>query len=445
MVKIIFFIIILFSHSVVIGQGWKRIESPYSLSWSPEEEGFEESYFWSIDSGFAGSSVTVDGGMSWLGVKLPEVRADHSYSTTRRNFFAVGDNHYVTLSTALTISGPDYFQDWSYSPVLHYTRTGDANWSKDSSLVGCVGGDRLRFKDAQNGFAYLGKRGCGEGPSDMIGMPYLAFSTNGGAHWRNTFDGFLSGKDYALLFEFKNGDFIDDRAFIFSSDTGLYILRLTDTLKLETVVRSLNDQHYDRGHDMIACITDSLILSQSNNQLMRSDDQGKSWSVVIDSCIVRDISFASDSVIYAIVKKDGWASIYKSVDRGLSWRAQLLASNTELISISAASDSVAYVFGTNGVAYKTTDGGGTELSVRSRVSDLDSISIFPNPATTEVSIVTSLFKDQEVNIYDQLGREVFSYLIDTELEALPISIQTLPNGCYTIKIGAKSARIIVTH
>ena len=87
--------------------------------------------------------------------------------------------------------------------------------------------------------------------------------------------------------------------------------------------------------------------------------------------------------------------------------------------------------GTYGRSAYTTYVG--ELSVEEFTNTANILSVFPNPVSSEATLVLERFvPDAEVTLYNQLGQVVFTQ----KMEALTttISIQNLPKGMYFVQV-----------
>ena len=75
------------------------------------------------------------------------------------------------------------------------------------------------------------------------------------------------------------------------------------------------------------------------------------------------------------------------------------------------------------------------------------VEIFPNPATTEVTILTQAIKqsdNQAITILDLHGRVVYTQAIkQSDNQAITIDISTLPRGVYYVRIGTVVKKLVI--
>ena len=75
------------------------------------------------------------------------------------------------------------------------------------------------------------------------------------------------------------------------------------------------------------------------------------------------------------------------------------------------------------------------------------VEIFPNPATTEVTILTQAIKqsdNQAITILDLHGRVVYTQAIRySSTQAITIDISSLPRGVYYVRIGSVVKKLVI--
>lgn len=78
----------------------------------------------------------------------------------------------------------------------------------------------------------------------------------------------------------------------------------------------------------------------------------------------------------------------------------------------------------------------------STIDNSDDFSVYPNPANTVLNISTKEFNTPvKATLIDMQGRVVSEYLLDGQTKEHSISVATLPNGIYEIKLQAKQMNI----
>ena len=87
--------------------------------------------------------------------------------------------------------------------------------------------------------------------------------------------------------------------------------------------------------------------------------------------------------------------------------------------------------------------------------ELPRITIFPNPATNEITVHSSQFKIESVEVYDVVGKKCQSLVVSSQLSAqqlttdhepLTLDISQLAPGLYFVKVktkeGARAAKFV---
>ncbi|HOZ87328.1 MAG TPA: YCF48-related protein [Bacteroidia bacterium] len=232
-----------------------------------------------------------------------------------------------------------------------------------------------------------------------------------------------------------------------------------------------------------------LVVNKNNlskTSLIKTVNYGQNWAYMITDSVneINDYSFPSASTGY-LTKKNG--SIHKTTDGGTTWN-QIALITPSLNCIKFANDTLGYIGGINGLLWKTIDGG---LSWQSEVSntpysinsihtfgevayfvnglhnvfkngplvvglekqslDATSISVFPNPASEEVTIDMSSHSENLVciSLVNIFGEKVFEEtspnLLKNNIYKIPV--KNMSHGVYFIlgqtKSGSFRKKIIV--
>jgi hypothetical protein len=78
-----------------------------------------------------------------------------------------------------------------------------------------------------------------------------------------------------------------------------------------------------------------------------------------------------------------------------------------------------------------------------KAEDLNRLTIYPNPATNEINIVTPTQQDNWLNMYDMKGRLVYQKRITANDLVIKQDISFLQEGVYMIQVGKLTARFVV--
>ena len=68
------------------------------------------------------------------------------------------------------------------------------------------------------------------------------------------------------------------------------------------------------------------------------------------------------------------------------------------------------------------------------------VSVFPNPASTEVTITYSINSEQMLQMVDGLGRISMQFLLNPKENRTTRNISSLSNGIYTLRISGRDNR-----
>jgi len=85
------------------------------------------------------------------------------------------------------------------------------------------------------------------------------------------------------------------------------------------------------------------------------------------------------------------------------------------------------------------------LSVADNTLNPSEITIFPNPATTEIKVTSKNKNITQVALYNILGQEVLTYKNESNLQEITLDIKTINEGVYILKINNTIAKKIVIN
>jgi hypothetical protein len=431
--------------------GWMRITSPSN---NPHP-----SHFWASDSGTAGLSITTNGGISWQTMTLPMAyqNIDQNNVTTGLRWdavFAYSSTTYLALGTSYlenpTIS-PVYPYGYAfYNPKLQLTTNGGLQWddmTRFDSSSDCGISRFIQDSHPNLTFCMIDGAACG-GAIDATEAT-IQFTLDGGKQWLQHH--IYIGAEVGLPC-----DFVDSNSFLaqefftypYLSFTQYTLSGLSDSVEKKSFLArtTAGDSMVYSDVTVLRHLHGSILLAGIES-LLRSEDLGRTWKSMIDSCRVTDIARANDTVAYvALLKERAW-QIYRTEDAGLTWKLQLKITDDKntisFISLAAPIDSVAYAFCDNNIAYKTANAGGmkvtydTALSLGvSEINGRDKIGIqcFPNPASDKVQMLVNNNGSFHYMLLDMLGitrKQGISLGCD-----LNIDVSDLPLGNYYLRINS---------
>jgi len=226
-------------------------------------------------------------------------------------------------------------------------------------------------------------------------------------------------------------------------------------------------------------INNGYFVNYSSNAY-KTTDGGLNWSThIIDptgQTEIHSVHFPSSNIGYAVgIKFSIGTAIYKTTDAGLTWTLQLSEETNPLYSVYFTNDNIGYAVGGNGfnsgTVIKTTDGGniwslstvqsqtfnsvcfpnnntgyavgtnGTIIKYFDISSDIgnenplplnNSSFIYPNPTTGKLNITISKSKITDINIYNSIGENIYSFR--TLMTNFEIDLSSQPKGIYFVKL-----------
>jgi photosystem II stability/assembly factor-like uncharacterized protein len=193
--------------------------------------------------------------------------------------------------------------------------------------------------------------------------------------------------------------------------------------------------------------TGYVFASGSNGTILKSSDAGDNWSAVStptsEELLSIDVSKQNTNWLLACGSN---GTLIKSTDIGSSWFQQASPTTEDLLCAFAASNSVHFAGGVNGILLKTTDGGGDPVSVDDDLSTPLSFKLeqnYPNPFNPSTTIRFSIPEAAFVSlkVYNSLGQEVET-LVTKELNTgnykYDWNAEGLTSGIYFYKLQAGS-------
>lgn len=221
--------------------------------------------------------------------------------------------------------------------------------------------------------------------------------------------------------------------------------------------------------------TDSVVYAAGSQTYYRSTDQGKSWEepifpFIFGSGVVRAISCLGPNVVLGVVG----TGAYFSSDYGMLWENHSEGLTSVIISLQLTPSGVvlagtfdgvfeyspltktwknvndgvlggtilSLALGADGKVYATTMGDGvwrTTKTYGTWTSDVpvqgvseQTVTLYPNPASTEVTIHSLPVESYRVTIHNVLGET-----LSIPTERMPIDVSSLPTGHYYLRISTR--------
>jgi photosystem II stability/assembly factor-like uncharacterized protein len=384
-----------------------------NAQWIPQNSGTIRNLysvcFTDVDTGYAvGDSGTIlktaDGGANWL-IKnsgtLFNLRS--VFFTSPSTGYSVGDSGTIKRTTnggtnwENIYSGTSYTLNSVHFPItdIGYIVGGDDNYSQPMILKTIDGGltwaiiptDITLPMNLTSVFFITSNTGYAAGHYFTMCSKEIVIKTeDGGAHWTTVYDN--SPCDFGTSF----------KSLFFTNGINGYVA----------------------GH------------WEGSAQIIRTNDGGLSWSNKIFSYnhTLRSIHFPDNNTGY-VAGDLGY--ILKTIDGGDNWINQDSEITDDLNSVFFINAETGYAVGDMGKILGTTNGGGPPVEVNEKSTSLNSLRIYPNPASEKITIETPEISHQSyLSIYNLSGQELLKQTISETKTT--IDINNLNPGLYIIKV-----------
>ena len=166
--------------------------------------------------------------------------------------------------------------------------------------------------------------------------------------------------------------------------------------------------------------------------ILKTIDGGATWVVVSSgtSTWLFSVFFPDKYTGYA-VGDDG--KILKTTDGGTTWNVLSQISNSFLNSVFFTDAQTGYVVGWDGCIVNTTNGGGFPMGFNEMPEKSNTLSIYPNPASTHVTIETSEIPARgHLSIINPNGQQLITRQISEPKTVIDLS--ALPSGVYFVRL-----------
>jgi len=173
----------------------------------------------------------------------------------------------------------------------------------------------------------------------------------------------------------------------------------------------------------------SFFLAKGHTRIYRSDDKGASWEHVKDTLLSHIHGLKAHFNNMFLYREFG--GVIRSQDNGYTWSSfNEGMPGTDVYDLTFQGDTL-YVVGAGfGIAKRSMYPTGIPCE-----ETLSSLLIYPNPASTHITIETLL--QEEVSIFNLQGQELLSQQI-TEPKTR-IDISSLPSGVYFVRVTGEQA------
>jgi len=178
--------------------------------------------------------------------------------------------------------------------------------------------------------------------------------------------------------------------------------------------------------------TDASTGYAVGTSIIKTTDGGMTWNTVLNllSDQLKSVFFTDANTGYAVGSS---GTIIKTIDAGLTWDAQSSGTTSWLNSIYFPTFDTGYIVGDNGTILKTTNGGGYPVGLNDQQQTANTLTIYPNPASTTITIETP--SKWSLSILNFTGQQLLQQGITESTTTLDVS--GLPSGIYVVKLAGE--------
>jgi photosystem II stability/assembly factor-like uncharacterized protein len=347
------------------------------------------------------------------------ISSDSGYNWQPVNW-GLSDQGTQSFITALEFDDTTLFAGTAYNGILRSNNRG-LKWTKVNNGLTAFQIKAL-LSNGENIFA-----GTNNG---------IFISTNNGENWKSIKTGLKDTIVYSLFIDTSTLYAGTSGGIYLSKDNGLNWTKVATTNTVNAFAKIGNNLFAGTGHG-----------------LLMSRDQGSNWSIINTSgpfvnirCLV-----VYDTILFA---SDYLGPVYSITGNGANW--QQLSTPNMSVFVEPYTLKIIWPYLIAG-----SDGDGvwrrplSDLginAVNSFYKEEESISVYPNPAESSISIESSIdLSHAQLNIFDQLGRSILHYdaLDFTKENKVTLDVSGLPTGIYFLRIEAKgfsqSQKVMIDH
>jgi len=161
------------------------------------------------------------------------------------------------------------------------------------------------------------------------------------------------------------------------------------------------------------------------SEIWKTTGGGSTWISKLSSYFLRSIVFTDNSTGYAV----GEGEALKTTDAGENWFS-MIDDSRFLRGIHFPSIDTGFIVADSGIIYKTTNGDGFPVGIDDHHQTINTLTIYPNPATNNITIDTP-FNGSRC-IHNTSGQQLLQQEITEQNTTIDVS--TLPSGIYVVKV-----------
>lgn len=457
------------------GYDWIQLVNSYGL------HRIDDIHFINKQTGFCCTRYgavlrTVDGGNDWVEMNTPDNSELYSTgSNSEDNVIIVGKWGFMIRSTdhgtsfskisegdIMTLAVFAQYQG-TISAIGFgcriFTEDGGANWETQyltsfedaidfhfpDSAIGYAMNDQHIFKTINGGVSWtiVGITPDRSGKdrysvingiymvTDNHGFIYGGGESNGGGTWATlyeTWDGEHWTEVYCpLKREIWDCEFVDEYEGYLMDNTGLY--KTTNSGQGWFILEIPLDMSYLQMVYFYNKSTGFLIGKAGwKSYILKTSSGGNDWEIVYehDGFYPLGITFINHYTGYITMSS---GKVLQTNDGGISWDWISTCTGHSLFGIYPLTDSSGFLLGAGGtmISYGEINLGTSDYSWEENLE----IEIYPNPASNEVNIRSSLFGPRSsVFIYDMFGRLMDEIMVPQDQEESLVDVSGYPEGIY---------------
>ena len=234
----------------------------------------------------------------------------------------------------------------------------------------------------------------------------------------------------------------DNLTSIYFADANVgYIIGYEGTLTYGTILKTTNggtswtvisSETYDVLHTVYFKDANNGFAAGENGNIIKTTDGGITWTYANASSYytIFSMTFTDANTGFCVGGISSDCAIQKTTDGGNTWNDQSVYNLHSLYSVYFVNSNFGYAVGDNGLAYKTTNGGGyTAINEISNTSA--NIITYPNPFKDVLTIETNLNTEQRLDIVNMVGQTVYTSYITKKTT---INTSAFQSGVYIIKL-----------
>lgn len=303
-------------------------------------------------------------------------------------------------------------------PMLYMTMDGGVIWTAKETGFDFYA-RKVKFFDTSNGL--------------ILGADHLIRTSDGGNTWN-------------LIWEGSWGNYFDieyltkDTVFILISDRFEFYLLKSNDGGISWEENLFGD--VGPARDIIITANHTMYLSL-NDQILKSTDRGNTWYSTVtgnqNHIEFRSVYFPSADTGFA-VGKGLFENMMKTTDGGETWFPIETDITSGLSFVYFNNNWEGLIFGDNGVAARTTNGGVVGINQTELAFTDGSFNIYPNPVTDKLNIYIKPGLRQDLDflvISDFAGNQVKKWLVKGCSSIYTVTVSDFKPGLYLLRLETK--------